>query len=59
MMSPENEHMNRLYVMLEKTKNEDNAATLRWAIFTLEQLREMVRYEPGIFQSGRICERPH
>ncbi len=30
--------LDRLYKLLEREKNPDNAAALRWAIFTLEQL---------------------
>ena len=30
-------YMERLYKLLEKAKNQDTAAALRWAIFTLEQ----------------------
>ena len=36
-MNMEDKYINYLYTMLEKTKNAENAAALRWAIFTLEQ----------------------
>lgn len=29
--------LDRLYTLLEREKDLDNAAALRWAIFTLEQ----------------------
>lgn len=33
----EQRRMDRLYALLKKEKDPDTAATLRWAIFTLEQ----------------------
>lgn len=33
----EQRRIDRLYDLLEQEKNPDNAAALRWAIFTLEQ----------------------
>ncbi len=37
MSSLDEKRLNRLYGLLEKEQNPDNAAALRWAIFTLEQ----------------------
>ena len=34
----EKKRLERLYKLLEKEQDADNAAALRWAIFTLEQL---------------------
>lgn len=56
-MNLEDKHMIRLYTMLAKTKNEDNVAALRWAIFTLEQLGGQAKkeglHEPSILQGGQ------
>ena len=38
MSSMDKKRLERLYGLLEKEKDADSAAALRWAIFTLEQL---------------------
>lgn len=37
MSSLEEKRLNRLYTLLERERDPDAAAALRWAIFTLEQ----------------------
>ena len=37
MSSPDEKRLGRLYALLEREKDADTAAALRWAIFTLEQ----------------------
>lgn len=37
MSSLEEKRLDRLYNLLEREQDPDNAAALRWAIFTLEQ----------------------
>ena len=38
MSTLDQKRLDRLYKLLEREKDADNAATLRWAIFTLEMV---------------------
>ena len=40
MPSEKEKKLDRLYTLLEREKDEDTAAALRWAIFQLEQMPE-------------------